>query len=117
MAERFFLRIFIFQPPDFFVDFVAGYFLLIFVGKNAQKNPPGNPRQDPPNFVQRKSPTIFCRGARPTFAHFDMDNVEVLELDCLRRVPGEGRQAPGRTGRKLGEAGPRTGEDKAKAKV
>ena len=35
-----FSRIFIFGPPDFFADFVAGFFLLIFVGKSAQKNPP-----------------------------------------------------------------------------
>ena len=34
-------RIFIFEPPDFFADFLAGFFLLIFVGKSAQKNPPG----------------------------------------------------------------------------
>ena len=27
-------------PPDLFADFVAGLVLLIFVGKNAQKNPP-----------------------------------------------------------------------------
>ena len=26
-------RIFIFEPPDFFADFLAGFFLLIFVGK------------------------------------------------------------------------------------
>ena len=36
-----FSRIFIFGPPDFFADFLAGFFLLIFVGKGAQKNPPG----------------------------------------------------------------------------
>ena len=36
-----FSRIFIFEPPDFFADFLAGLFLLIFVGKSAQKNPPG----------------------------------------------------------------------------
>ena len=36
-----FSRIFIFEPPDFFADFLAGFFLLIFVGKSAQKNPPG----------------------------------------------------------------------------
>ena len=35
-----FFRIFIFEPPDFFADFLAGFFL-IFVGKSAQKNPPG----------------------------------------------------------------------------
>ena len=36
-----FSRIFIFGRPDFFADFVAGFFLLIFVAKSAQKNPPG----------------------------------------------------------------------------
>ena len=41
-----FSRIFIFGPPDFFTDFLAGFFLLIFVGKSAQKNPPGkSPRK------------------------------------------------------------------------
>ena len=35
-----FSRIFTFEPPDFFADFVAGFFL-IFVGKSAQKNSPG----------------------------------------------------------------------------
>ena len=36
-----FSRIFIFGPPDFFADFLAGFFILIFVGKSAQENPPG----------------------------------------------------------------------------
>ena len=36
-----FSQIFNFEPPDFFADFLAGFFLLIFVGKSAQKNPPG----------------------------------------------------------------------------
>ena len=36
-----FSRISIFEAPDFFADFLAGFFLLIFVGKSAQKNPPG----------------------------------------------------------------------------
>ena len=36
-----FSRIFIFEPPDFFADFLAGFFLLTFVGYSAQKNPPG----------------------------------------------------------------------------
>ena len=41
-----FSRIFIFGPPDFFADFLAGFFLLIIVGKSAQKNPPGkSPRK------------------------------------------------------------------------
>ena len=41
-----FSRIFIFEPPDFFADFLARFFLLIFAGKSAQKNPPGkSPRK------------------------------------------------------------------------
>ena len=36
-----FSRIFVFGRADFFADLVAGFFLLIFVGKSAQKNPPG----------------------------------------------------------------------------
>ena len=41
-----FSRIFNFEPPDFVADFLAGFFLLIFVGKSAQKNPPGkSPRK------------------------------------------------------------------------
>ena len=40
-----FSRIFIFGPPDFFADFLAGFFRLIFVGKSAQKNPPGKSPQ------------------------------------------------------------------------
>ena len=50
-----FSRIFIFGPPDFFADFLAGLFLLIFVGKSAQKNPPGKSPRNPPKFVQQKS--------------------------------------------------------------
>ena len=63
-----FSRIFVvFGPPDFLADSLAGFFL-IFAGKSAQKNPPENPRQNPPKFIQQKSPTHFCRGAtRPTF--------------------------------------------------
>ena len=40
-----FSRIFIFGSPDFFADFLAGFFLLIFVGESAQKNPPGKSPQ------------------------------------------------------------------------
>ena len=41
-----FSRIFIFEPPDFFADFLAGFFSPHFCGKSAQKNPPGkSPRK------------------------------------------------------------------------
>ena len=45
MAERIFRGFLFFGPPDFFTDFLAGFFLLIFVGKSAQKNPPGKSPQ------------------------------------------------------------------------
>ena len=68
MAERIFRGFFIFEPPDFFADFVAGFFLLIFEGKSAQKNPPGkSPAKSsktyttkiPDNFLQRGMANIF----------------------------------------------------------
>ena len=62
-----FLRIFIFGPPDFFADFAAGLFLLIFVPNVARKILQENPRQNPLKFIRHKSPTHFCRGARPIF--------------------------------------------------
>ena len=60
------MRIFIFGPPDFFADFLAGFFLLIFCGKKCpDKSSRKNSRQNPPKFIQQKSPTHFCRGAGP----------------------------------------------------
>ena len=50
-----FSRIFIFGPPDFFADFLAGFFLLIFVGKVPRKILQENPRENPPKFIQQKS--------------------------------------------------------------
>ena len=60
-----FSRIFIFGPPDFFADLIAGFFLLIFVGKVPRKILQENPRQNPPKFIQQNSPTHLCRGAGP----------------------------------------------------
>ena len=61
-----FLRIFVFGPPDFFADFVAEFFLLVFVGERVpSKILQKNPWQSPPQSAQQKSPTHFCRGAGP----------------------------------------------------
>ena len=71
-----FARIFVFELPDFFADFVAGFFLLIFLGKSAQKNPPGiSPAKSsktyttkiPDNFLQRGQANKF---ATSLFRHF-----------------------------------------------
>ena len=66
-----FSRIFIFEPPDFFADFVAGFFLLISVGKkcpakSSRKIPGKILQENPPKLIQRKSPTTFCREAGAT---------------------------------------------------
>ena len=56
-----FSRIFIFGPPDFFVDFVAGFFLLIFVGKSGQKNPPGKSPAKSSKIYTTKIPETFLQ--------------------------------------------------------
>ena len=58
-----FSRIFIFGPPDFPADFLAGFFLLIFVGKSAQKNPPGkSPAKSSKNYTAKIPDTVLQRG-------------------------------------------------------
>ena len=60
-----FSRIFIFGPPDFFADFVAGFFLLIFfVGKSAQKNPPGKSQAKSSKIYTTKIPDTFLQRSR-----------------------------------------------------
>ena len=58
LGRRIFSRI---LSPDFFSSFLWE--------KVPRKILQENPRQNPPKFIQQKSPTHFCRGARPiTFA-------------------------------------------------
>ena len=59
-----FSRIFIFGPPVFFADFVAGFFLLIFVGKSAQKNPPGKIPAKSSKIYTTKIPDTFLQRGR-----------------------------------------------------
>ena len=59
-----FSRIFIFGPPDFFADFLAGFFLLIFVEKSAQKNPPGKSPAKSFKFYTTKIPDTFLQRGR-----------------------------------------------------
>ena len=55
-------RIFIFGPPDFFADFVAGFFLLIFVGKKCpEKSSRKIPAKILQNLYNKNPPTHFCR--------------------------------------------------------
>ena len=62
-----FSRIFIFGPPEFFADFVAGFSLLIiFVGKSAQKNPPGKSPAKSSKIYTTKIPDTFLQRGRAT---------------------------------------------------
>ena len=61
----FFADFYFWAAGFFFPDFVAGFFLLIFVGKSAQKNPPGKSPTKSSKFIQQNPPTHFCRGAGP----------------------------------------------------
>ena len=60
-----FSRIFIFEPPDFFADFVVSRVFPQFSGKKFQENPQGKSPAKSPKFMQPKSPAHFCRQARP----------------------------------------------------
>ena len=55
-GRRIFSRIF---SPDFFSSFLWE--------KVPRKIFQENPRQNPPKFIQQKSPTHFCRGSGPSF--------------------------------------------------
>ena len=73
-----------FWAAGFFRGFSRRIFLLILVGKKCPKKIlQENPRQNPPNFLQ-KSPTHFCRGAGPNFCKFGEGGGEGLNLVFLR---------------------------------
>ena len=59
-----FSRIFIFEPPDFFADFLVGFFLLIYVEKVPRKILQENLRENPPKFIQQKSSNTFLQIGR-----------------------------------------------------
>ena len=61
-----FSRIFMFGPPVFFRGFCRQFFSPHFREKKSPEILQENPRQNPPKFIQQKSPTHFCRGAGPT---------------------------------------------------
>ena len=68
-----FSRIFIFGPPNFFADFLAGFFLLIFVGKSAQKNPPGKSPGKSSKIYTTKSSDTFLQIGRGNFCEVCSD--------------------------------------------
>ena len=66
-----FSRIFIFGPPDFFRGFSRRIYFFSFLWEKcpekSSRKIPGKILEIlyPRNFIQQKSPTHFCRGARP----------------------------------------------------
>ena len=59
-----------FEPPDFFAGFVAGFFL-IFVGKSAQKNPPGKSPTKSSKIYTTKIPDNFLQRGQAKFRVVD----------------------------------------------
>ena len=55
------------QQKDFFADFLAGFFLLNFVGKSAQKFVQENPRENRPKFIQQNPRHISAEGPGQLF--------------------------------------------------
>ena len=79
--------IFIFGPPDFFADFLAGFFLLIFVGKSDQKKIlQENPRRNPPKFIQQKSSDTFLQNGRGKNGHFPLRRVGKSHVAGSRKL-------------------------------
>ena len=79
-----FSRIFIFEPPDFFADFLAGFFLLIFVEKVPRKTPPGkSPAKSSKIYTTKNPPTHFCRlpRAKAVVEH------RLLFLPVMKKTP------------------------------
>ena len=62
-GRRIFLRFLFFVPPDFFADFLAGFYLLILVGKkSAQKNAPRKSPAESTKICTTKVPDISAEG-------------------------------------------------------
>ena len=65
-----FLRIFLFEPPDFFRGFSRRFFSPHFCGKSAQKNSLGkSPGKSSQNLYIKNPPTHFCRLAGAMYLH------------------------------------------------
>ena len=64
LAERILRGFLFFGPPDFFADFLAGFFLLLFcVWKSTQKNPPNeSPAKSPKNYTTKIPDTFLQKG-------------------------------------------------------
>ena len=60
----FWWRIFIFGQPEFFADFLAGFFRLVFVRKSAQKNPPEKSPAKSSKLYTANIPDMFLQRRR-----------------------------------------------------
>ena len=91
MAERIF-RGFLFLGRRISSRILSpGVFSSFLWEKSAQKNPPGKSRQNPPNFIQQKSPTHFCRGAGPTMGQ----NEAWVQSESFSKTAPESRDRQG----------------------
>ena len=84
----FFLRISVFEPlVFFFADFLAGLFFSYLLEKTPGKSLQETLQQNPSEFIQEKSPTHFCRGARPTMEGSPMTTYRASGIIVLNFSP------------------------------
>ena len=98
-----FLRIFIFEPPDFFADFLAGFFFF-FSSFLWEKCPEKSSRKIPGKILQnlynKNPPTHFCRLPRArnpkicSISRFGK-NFPAIFLGLSRTFPGKPQTDPG----------------------
>ena len=88
------MRTFVFEPPDFFADFVA-VFLPTSWGKECPEKSFKNISDKIMKIYTTDSPTHVCRGAGPTLFPF---NEFVLKTSSgLSKAPDSGSPRPGRS--------------------
>ena len=93
-----FLAEFIIGLPHFFANFVAGFFLLFFVGDSAQKNPPGKSPANSSRTYTTKIPDTFLQRGRANNSGFHGPFSDVNQRQCGRLPANNG---PGNSTPKL----------------
>ena len=91
MAERIFRGFLFLGRRNFFVDFVAGFFLLIFfVEKSAQKNPPGKSPAKSSKIYTTKIPDTFLQSGRAKITKESLYKAKFLGLFSCKKGPASG---------------------------
>ena len=90
-----FSRIFIFEPPDFSADFLAGFFSSLLWEKVPRKILQENFRENPPKFMQQKSSNTFLQIGRGK-------NLVIFQEICEFRKKKKKKHPFSRSGSRIG---------------